>query len=523
MNVMSDDPPGTPRPAGIARIHTGAKVFLILSAALLPLALIAFFASLQTTRTADQEVRSQLRVAASESARALAIELVGDMTAMRVAANAFAADPFDAPACARIQGIFAQQSAAGARFALWHGDGRLLCGEEAPAFAGVRRTNAAGAIESRALDGGLLLHLTSSDGDVFAAAWFPSALLGVIARPTGFTPDHGIAVRVDEEEIVLRPFEGTSRTERQIVPIGLAGLDLSMRMHSAAITSPVLVSMLLPLIMWLAAACIAWFVVDRLLIRPLRRLRSGVGAYLPGEEMGRIEYGVVPAQEIRQLGETFQDITRTVRLHEEDLAAGLVRQTKLTREVHHRVKNNLQVIASLINFHARGAPTPEAIAAYASIQRRVDALAVVHRYHFAELEENHGVELRSVIGELASNLRATAPSDARLAITLEIEPHAVNQDVAVAVSFLVTELCELAMQAEGGTAIRITLRGGTAPDQAILRVSSPALIASVELDELVANRYGRVIAGLARQLRSPLHHDPLVGAYEIAFAALPAA
>ena len=35
---------------------TGAKVFLILSAGLLPLALIAFFASIQTTRLADQEV-----------------------------------------------------------------------------------------------------------------------------------------------------------------------------------------------------------------------------------------------------------------------------------------------------------------------------------------------------------------------------------------------------------------------------------------------------------------------------------
>ena len=86
--------------------------------------------------------------------------------------------------------------------------------------------------------------------------------------------------------------------------------------------------------------------------------------------------------------------------------------------MHHRVKNNLQVIASLINFHARGAKSAEASAAYASIQRRVDALAVVHRHHFAEMEENRGLELRSVIGELASNIRATAPErSAGLGIT----------------------------------------------------------------------------------------------------------
>ncbi|WP_289846842.1 histidine kinase dimerization/phosphoacceptor domain -containing protein, partial [Acinetobacter baumannii] len=80
-------------------------------------------------------------------------------------------------------------------------------------------------------------------------------------------------------------------------------------------------------------------------------------------------FGDMPAAEIRELGDTFREISRTVKEHEADLAEGLVRQTKLTREVHHRVKNNLQVIASLINFHARSARSEEASEAYASIQR----------------------------------------------------------------------------------------------------------------------------------------------------------
>ena len=53
------------------------------------------------------------------------------------------------------------------------------------------------------------------------------------------------------------------------------------------------------------------------------------------------------------------------------------------------------------------------------------------------------------------------------------------------------------------------------PDRAVLRISSPALIESDELRSLLATRYGRVIEGLSRQLRSKLHHDPLVGAFEI--------
>jgi len=197
----------------------------------------------------------------------------------------------------------------------------------------------------------------------------------------------------------------------------------------------------------------------------------------------------------------------------------LVRQTRLTREVHHRVKNNLQVISSLINFHARGARSAEVTKAYASIQRRVDALAVVHRYHFAEMEENRGLSLRSVLGELASNIRATAPeSSAELAITLDIEPFLVTQDAAVAVAFIVTEIVELAMSCDPRAQIRISLRAGSDADHAVLRISSPALIDCKTLKRELDTRYSRVLEGLSRQLRSALHHEPLSGGYEIAIA-----
>ncbi|WP_353739235.1 histidine kinase dimerization/phosphoacceptor domain -containing protein [Sphingomonas sp. NIBR02145] len=228
----------------------------------------------------------------------------------------------------------------------------------------------------------------------------------------------------------------------------------------------------------------------------------------------------MPAAEIRELGDTFREISRTVKEHEAGLAEGLVRQTKLTREVHHRVKNNLQVIASLINFHARSAKSDEATEAYASIQRRVDALAVVHRHHYAELEENRGLDVRSVIGELAANIRATAPERAQgLGVTLDISPVLVNQDVAIAVAFLLTEIVELAMNCHPAAQIRISIK--PIPDdehRALLRVSSPALVESTALETLVESRYGRIIGGLARQLRTKLHHDPLTGAYEAAIA-----
>ena len=501
----------------LARWPTGAKLFLILSLALLPLALIAVFATLRVTQIADTELRSHLRVAAAESSRSISIELAGDMTALRVAVDALTLDPRDAPSCARVQGVFAQQAVAGAEFGIFNGNGELLCGRD---FAGAHaRTDddAASGVTAHFVGGrGLVLRL--GDRGVSAAAFFPRTFLTKIGRPSGFSSDYGATLVDDDDRLELMPLARERALERREAireDLGIADLALEMQVRSAPIGSPLILALALPLLMWAAAAAIAWFVVDRLLITPLRTLRSSIAAYEPGDQPDADLYRTLPAHELRDLADTFRALSRTVAIHEAGLAEGLVRQTKLTREVHHRVKNNLQVISSLINFHARGAKSPEASQAYNSIQRRVDALAVVHRYHFAEMEENRGVSMRSVCGELASNLRATAPEHMQIGIGLEVDPLYVTQDVAVPVAFLITELVELAMTCDPAAQLRITLRAASEPDRALLRISSRALVDSDCLRDGLKNRFGRVVEGLTRQLRSTLQHDPLTGAYEV--------
>jgi two-component sensor histidine kinase len=506
-----------------ARLPTGAKLFLILVVVLALPATISVLATLQINRAADRQSRAQLGVALHESARSLSIELIGDMTALRVTLNALDADLRDAPSCARAQGVFAQQIATGTRFMVADRRGRVICGTALPASLRVKPPQTAGPITAKLAPGrGLVLAMTGASGKTVATAFFPTDFLASIARPSGFTPAYAAALVHGDQQLALQdlPTAGPlDRRQRMLTGLDLADLALAMEMPSTPISSPLLLAMMLPILMWLAAASIAWFVVDRLLIGPLRRLRASVAAYEPGREIDPGALRALPAQEIRELGDTFRMISRTVVDHEAGLAEGLVRQTKLTREVHHRVKNNLQVISSLINFHARGARNPEATKAYASIQRRVDALAVVHRYHFAEMEENRGLSLRSVIGELASNIRATAPdSSAELGITLDLEPFLATQDTAVAVAFLLTELVELAMSCDPAAKIRLSLRASDRDDRAVLRISSPALLDGEALRGELEGRYGRVLEGLARQLRSALHHEPMTGAYEIVIA-----
>ena len=504
----------------LARMPTGAKVFAILVVALAPLTLIALFITLQNTRSADEEARRRLHSAVEESSGVLANVLANNVVELREGLSALEADHGDAPSCTRVAGAFAALIDGGTRFAIADDRGDLLCGQRITVSGAAVLTP--GEVRAELIGQGLVLRIGGKKGAT-ATAFYPREALATLGRPNGFVPEYAAALtngRGRNLELRTLPSEGPlQRRETMDADLGVDGLKLMMSMLGTPITSPLIIATVLLVLMWLAAAGIGWFVVDRLLIRPLRRLRRTVSHYQPGEMIDTSRLRAIPAQEIRDLGETFREISHTVQLHEANLAEGLVRQTKLTREVHHRVKNNLQVIASLINFHARGAKGPEAAEAYASIQRRVDALAVVHRHHYAEMEDNRGLELRSVIGELASNIRATAPERAAaIGITLEVEPFLVSQDTAVAVAFLITEIVELAISCNPTAQVRISVKAGAEPERAVLRVVSPALVDSPQLVELIANRYGRVMGGLARQLRTQLHHDPLTGAYEATIA-----
>src|SRR4029079_7023006 len=190
----------------------------------------------------------------------------------------------------------------------------------------------------------------------------------------------------------------------------------------------------------------------------------------------------------------------------------------LVREVHHRVKNNLQVVASLLNIHGRSATAPEARSAYAGISRRVGALSIVHRNHFAEMEENRGIALRPLLSELAAELRAGAPEPARkLAIDLELETVNTTQDVAVAVAFLVTEIVEYAMLNRPQDPVEISLRR-TSQLAARLMLGSPVLVPE-DSGQPEKAQFERIIAGLAKQLRSTLERK--LGRYSVDLPVFP--
>ena len=513
---MTDDNTGWIA-ARLGTLSTGLKMLLILAAGLLPLGIVAVLASVYSARDNWSRDEVEMRAVLNATAQRLDVAVVRSAVAIRAASPALAQARAGTDLCARTIARLEPLQVAPVRYAIYGSDGRPLCaspGYTPPAAASLR----AGRSRLEISPDGRRLHfiVAGDDGTVEGAGEYSREALARLVDSGGSPIRFDLDLVQGERWMPLHKGGEAGHFQREVTLARRVsgGIELRLRAALTPITAAELLMILLPILMLVAAALIGWWILDRLLLRPLGSMQRAVAAYRPGDRGLDLPSLRSPAREIAELGQSFDGVTRTVARHEAELEAAVDRQTRLVREVHHRVKNNLQVVASLLNLHARGATSEDVAAAYASIQRRVDALAVVHRNHYAELEENRGVALRSPIAELAANLRATAPASAsQMQIRLDIEPFYVTQDVAVSVAFLVTELVEFGMLC-GATWVAITLEGD-APRSAMLAVESDSLAGGVACDPALFERFDRIVTGLSRQLRSTLDRDQERGRYSV--------
>ncbi|RVT91225.1 sensor histidine kinase [Sphingomonas crocodyli] len=501
-----------------ARLSTGTKMLLILSAALLPLGLIALLTSLDTARANKQQRLTAAQMTTAVYAAQVDSAIDGRIGAMRLPL----ANARDAADICRALISKVRPDNPGPAIAMFDGNGVRRCQTPGPRVT--EGSLPAGVDQAvRIDDARKLLRVTVArpDHSLIAETELPVSEIPVqIADEPGMKLTR-LALFQAGRSLMLR--DNGAGSIARTVPIGDTGVLLQAWFEPDAVGARNTLLVAIPILMWLAAAFTGWLIVNQVLIYPMLKLQSAIDSYELGHGPLVLPRLNTPAHEIRELAESFAKVSSQIIAHEEELQEGLKTQVKLTREVHHRVKNNLQVISSLINLHARGASDPAAHDAYAAIQRRVDALAVVHRNHFAELEENRGVAMRALAGELASNLRASAPPAASgMPIALNMISANVGQDVAAPVAFLITEVVELMMFCNPKGSILISLEATDTPERALLRIETLALPEDAVESSPAFERFERVITGLARQLRSPLEQDTRAGRFAITIPIMPA-
>ena len=505
-----------------AQLPTAAKLFLILTAAILPIGIALVFLGQSGIRQANSALAGRSEDQARDATEAIESLFARNALALRVAANGALANGTGG-ACDRARGSLAIAPGISQVFELETQDGKPICKTGELGYTGTLPLAAPGVIRLRlaptdqavavrvGVIGGMATALVPLDEIHDAAAANSSNNITSLVLQDGNR----------EMPVLQNPVDPDTPLKVSRWPIGDGSIVSRVTVPAQRIATLDRLVLLLPVLMWVAAAFITWLLVSRLLIRPLKRLQRAVISYQPGGG-GDLDLPrkLGPATEIQELRDSFERTVARVDESEREMTGALEGQRRLVREVHHRVKNNLQVVASLLNIHGRSAQATEARAAYAGISRRVGALSIVHRNHFAEMEENRGISLRPLLTELAAELRAGAPEEARgLAIDLDVDATNTTQDVAVAVAFLVTEIVEFAMLRCPQDPIEISLRR-TSELTARLTISSPVLIPD-EADEPDKVQFERIVGGLAKQLRSPL--DRKLGRYSVDLPVFPKA
>ncbi|HMI40920.1 MAG TPA: sensor histidine kinase [Sphingomicrobium sp.] len=507
-------------PSRFNALPTAAKLLIFISLALLPLGLGLVWVAGGGIRAANQSNLKRAEAEGLAAIRAIESLIARDALALRIAANgALRANTIDP--CATAAQSLALSPGVARNFSLRDPNGKLLCTEGD--FQPSRD-------DLLVAPGDIRMWIAPRDNAIYVRVGVIGGMAtGSLTRDQ--IRDAALAAGDELTRLVITDQQADMVVVNEPLPQGVDGslqqwaypianhqLVVRIAAWAPSITTIERLLLLLPVLMWVVAALISWVMVNRLLIAPLRRLQRVIGEFQPGDNPLVLPSKLGPATEIQDLGNAFVRAVKRIDESERQMSEALEGQRKLVREVHHRVKNNLQVIASLLNIHGRSVVTVDAKAAYAAIGRRVDALAVVHRNHFAEMEESRGIAVRPLLTELAASLRASAPDSARkMSIELEVESLSTTQDVAVAVAFLITEVVEFAMLRSPEEGVEVTLRR-TSELTARLSLSSAVLAPDAKSDPAQI-QFERIVSGLAKQLRSPL--DRKLGRYMVDLPVFP--
>jgi two-component sensor histidine kinase len=180
-------------------------------------------------------------------------------------------------------------------------------------------------------------------------------------------------------------------------------------------------------------------------------------------------------------------------------------KNELFREVHHRVRNNLQIISSLVRMKLRQTRSEEIKKGYTDILGRVDAIALVHDALYAS-DELTKVPVSDYLKKLCGSLVQLRGREDKVSIRLEAEDADISLDKAVTLGLITTELVTNALKHAfpDGRRGEILVRFSCKSRQCTLVVSDDGVGLANQQFDLQSRSGLRLVASLALQLGAEL-------------------
>lgn len=137
---------------------------------------------------------------------------------------------------------------------------------------------------------------------------------------------------------------------------------------------------------------------------------------------------------------------RLLRAEQARTEAALRDRETLLREIHHRVKNNLQIVSSLLSIQGREITDQKAQAAVNDSRNRVQSMALIHRFLYGE-EHLNSIDMHEYVSHLCTSLLTTYSLEGnRVSIRHDVAPIRLDVDTAIPVGLILNELITNALK-----------------------------------------------------------------------------
>ena len=264
----------------------------------------------------------------------------------------------------------------------------------------------------------------------------------------------------------------------------------------------------------------------------LNPLRLGDGDYVLGSVADITERKRAEHEREELLGQLRllnAELEDRVALRTSQLTASLKEREVLLQEVHHRVKNNLQIISSLINMQVRKLEPGQhrdARVQLVECQTRVQTIALIHEQLY-QSKDYAKVPFSDYVQSLAHNvLHATLASESQITLDLAISDLALAVNTAIPCGLLLNELITNAVKHAFSDGRKGTIRVELAPldeGKLRLRVADDGIGLPPGLEVRRAQSLGlQLVSMLADQLDAELDVKNAPGAsFQLTFLARP--
>lgn len=252
-------------------------------------------------------------------------------------------------------------------------------------------------------------------------------------------------------ELYVMPNKGGSSLDVVIKPVGPGNVYAAISRKSPGFWSDFTLrpisSIGLPLIAFSVALLAVWLAIDSLVLRWLSRLTRTVRVYGAGRYQFKAgeTFDKAP-DEIARLARAMDVMAKDIGERDRDLKLAIASRDAAVREIHHRVKNNLQIVTSFLNLQGRQLKDPKAKAAISAARHRIDALAIVHQtlYQNERLEQ---VQLKPFLTGLVMHLsEALGMDDMGVKVTQSYANVMRPADDAIPMALFVVEAITNAMK-----------------------------------------------------------------------------